>query len=94
MTGLKSYKILLQERDAILYEAEDWKKGNSSYHNNIRIGLWSTSTYLDELLYIRLIIEKEIKQVEIDTQMKVYKKYNIPKELIKLISSFCQSVLD
>jgi hypothetical protein len=88
MAELKSYKRLCEEREAVLCEAEDWKKGNSSYYDNIRIRLWGNSTYLDELLYIRLIIEKEMREHESISQMKVYNKFKIPRDISSLISSF------
>lgn len=88
----KSYKNLCEQREAILDEAELWKKGLSSYSGKQRLGLWTTSTYLDELMYIRQSIEKDIMPYLIHFQTRFYKyleKYkNIPTDIILNIASF------
>lgn len=86
----KSYKYLCNEREAILDEIDSWKRGCSTYSGKQRLGLWNNSTYLDELLYIKQAIEKEIIYCEIMERKKVYKKlYNqLPKDSILHIASF------
>ena len=87
MSSRKSYQSLIEEREAILDEVENWKHNKSNCQN---IGLWNNSTYLDELLYIKQIIEKEMIQHEIVFRMKFFVKLGdkLPKELIYHITSF------
>ena len=85
-----TYKRLCDEREAILDEVEVSKQGRSPYHMNQRMGLWNGSTYLDELMYIRMSIEKEMIPHEIIFRMGFYQKLNIkiPMEIILHIASF------
>ena len=87
---MKSYKCLCDERESILDEVDNWKQGRSSYSCNQRMGLWNGSTYLEELLYIRQRIEKEMIPHEIVDRMKFYKKLEnkIPEDAILHIASF------
>lgn len=68
----KTYKRLCQEREALLDEAESWKQGNLLYSRKQRMGLWKGSRYLDELLYIRQRVEKDMIPQEIVYRMKLY----------------------
>ena len=69
----KKYNQLLMERQGLLDEAERWKRG--LLVPNKRLGLWACSTYIDELLYVRQGIEKEITQYEIRFLQK-YSKHS------------------
>ena len=69
----KKYNQLLMERQGLLDEAERWKRG--LLVPNKRLGLWTCSTYIDELLYVRQGIEKEITQYEIRFLQK-YSKHS------------------
>lgn len=84
----KKYNRLLQERQSILEEAKKWKCG--LIHTEQRLGLWSSSTYLDELLYIRQNIEKEITECEILFRIEFYKNLGdkLPEDTIHHIASF------
>lgn len=87
MTSRKTYKQLCEEREAVLHEAEKYKQG-LVYQE--RIGLWTKSDYLSELLYIRQKIESEIVPHYIVEIMKLHKRLltRLPMELITLIASF------
>jgi hypothetical protein len=90
-TKRKSYKVLIEERESILDEVYTYKHGNSFHY---RMGLWDKSTYLDELMYMRQIIEKEIELHEILFKMKLYNKLEekIPLDIIFEISSFGDNI--
>lgn len=85
MPPRKSYKRLQKEHEGILEETLYYKQG---LLENRRMGLWNNSTYLDELYYIRLQVEKDMIPHQIVHQMKIYQQFNIPIELILHISSF------
>jgi hypothetical protein len=89
---LKKYNSLLRERQSILDETKRWKCGLTI--SNQRLGLWSSSTYLDELLYIRQSIDKEITECEIMFRVKFYKKLEnkLPKDTIHHIASFGNNI--
>lgn len=84
----KKYNRLINERKGILEEAERWKRGLSN--TSQRLGLWGSSTYLDELLYIRMNIEKEITECEIIFRTQFYKSLEnkLPEDVIHHIASF------
>jgi hypothetical protein len=86
----KKYKDLYDEREAILDEIYDWKHGRYFYAGVHRLGLWNNSIYLDELLYIRKRIEKDIIPYEIMFRTEFYKKLmeKIPDDIILHIASF------
>lgn len=56
----QKYIKLSDEREAVIDEINNWKQGCSYFYGNQKMGLWNNSTYLDELLYILIKIEKEI----------------------------------
>jgi len=84
----KKYNQLLMERQGLLDEAERWKRG--LLVPNKRLGLWACSTYIDELLYVRQGIEKEITQYEITFRVHFYKNIRniLPEDTIYHIVSF------
>lgn len=87
-TEQKKYKRLHMERQGLLDEAERWKRG--LLVPNKRLGLWACSTYIDELLYIRQGIEKEITECEIIFRLQFYKNLwnKLPEDIIHQIASF------
>ena len=89
-TKRKTYKTLCSENESILEEVEDLKQGRKSYHGIQIMKLWSGSTYLDELFYIRMRIVKEMIPHEIVFRMKLYKNLNniIHIDIINHIVSF------
>jgi hypothetical protein len=88
-TERKTYKSLCDEHESILEEIEAWRI--SGFTGN-RMGLWSSSTYLDELLYIRKNIEKDMIPHQIVMRMKFYKrlmyKTGLPTDIVLYIASF------
>jgi hypothetical protein len=87
LTTIKTYNRLREEHKAVLDETKLWKQCMSG---NQRMGLWNKSTYLDDLLYIRQRIEKEMIPYEIVFKMGLYRQLQkrIPNELILHIASF------
>jgi hypothetical protein len=73
----KTYNLLLKEHKAVIYESELWKQNLSSYSGKQKMGLWNNSNYLDELLYIRQSIEKDMIPHLIKIRMKFCKTYII-----------------
>jgi hypothetical protein len=88
----KTYKYLCEEYNAVIDEVDSWKQSLSINSDRQKMGLWNNSTYLDELLYIRQSIEKEMIPHQIVLRMKFYKglEYakNIPTDITKYIASF------
>jgi hypothetical protein len=89
-TKRKTYKRLCDERESILDEIEAWKI--SGFTGTLITGLWCSSTYLDELLYIRVSIEKEMIPHQIIMRMKFYQKLEtktgLPDDIILCIALF------
>jgi hypothetical protein len=87
MVKRKSYINLCKERDAVMDEINNWKENITVCK---RIGLWNDSTYLDELLYIKSCIEKEMIPYEVVFRMKFYENMykTIPEDIVLHIASF------
>jgi hypothetical protein len=88
----KTYKRLCEELEAVIDEIELHKRGESSYSEKQRIGLWNDSVYLSELFYIKQCIEKDIIPHLIVSQTQFYKalekQKNIPEDIVLHIASF------
>ena len=87
LTSRKTYKQLWEEREAVIDEENAYKQGHV-YQK--RMGLWTDSDYLSELLYIQQRIESEMVPHYIVEIMKLHKRllFRLPIELVKHISSF------
>jgi hypothetical protein len=90
-----TYDDLCKEYIAVVEETKLYKNNLSTRLGKRMMNIWDNSTYLDELLYIKKLIKKEMTQHLIVYKMKIYKylEYsNIPKDIITNISYFGNTV--
>lgn len=88
MIKRKSYELLCEERESILDEKENYKKGLT----NIKLGFFINTkyTYYDELSYMLKKVDNDLIPYKILYRMKLYQEINkkITHNLVLYIASF------
>ena len=97
MTTKQKYLNLYNERQAVLDEIDDCKKGFCFKNSTIlHPSLIKDYTYLDDLFYILSRVNSEIAEYEYEYRKTVYVHINskLPIELVCLISDFVEESYD